>query len=71
VAVSAFACNPEEAGVMAAELGFPSALSIISPDIPHKWEVGGVALRLGSRAAVTAAAQLMVQQVHQDAHAQL
>ncbi len=64
VAVSAFARNPEEAGVMAAELGFPSALSIISPDVPHKWEVGGVALRFGSRAAVTAAAQLMVQQVH-------
>jgi len=66
VAVSAFAPTPEEAGGAAAELGFPSALSIISPDIPHKWEVGGVALRLGSRAAVTAAAQLMIQQVHQE-----
>ena len=66
VAVSAFARTPEEAGVTAAELGFPSALSIISPDIAHKWEVGGVALRLGSAAAVTAAARLMLQQVHQD-----
>ena len=66
VAVSAFAHTPEEAGVAAAELGFPSALSIISPEIAHKWEVGGVALRLGSAAAVTAAARLMLQQVDQD-----
>ena len=66
VAESGFARTAKEAGVMAAEFGFPAALSIISPDVPHKWEVGGVALRLGSAEAVTTAARLMVQQVGQE-----
>jgi acetyltransferase len=66
VAESGLARTPEEAGAMAAGFGFPVALSIISPDVPHKWEVGGVALRLGSAEAVTAAARLMVQQVGQE-----
>lgn len=65
VADSALARSPEEAGVLAARFGFPAALSIISPDVPHKWEVGGVALRLGSADAVTAAARLMAGQVSQ------
>jgi acetyltransferase len=52
VAESRFARTPEEAGTVAGELGYPGALSIISPDVPRKWEVGGVALHLSSREAV-------------------
>lgn len=66
VAESRFARTAEEAGIIADDVGFPVALSIISPDVPHKWEVGGVALRLGSAEAVTTAARLMVQQVVQE-----
>ena len=50
---------------MAAEIGFPCGLIVISPQIMHKWEVGGVALQLRNRKAVIAAAQLMSQQVAQ------
>ena len=67
VVESRFARTPEDAGVTAAELGFPCALSIISPDVPHKWEVGGVALQLPNREAVTAAARRMIEQVRQAA----
>ncbi|MNR16633.1 hypothetical protein D3C85_1332460 [compost metagenome] len=33
------------------------ALKVLSPDIPHKTEIGGVRLRLGDPAAVTVASQ--------------
>ena len=62
---SRFAGSPEEAGEVAAEIGFPCGLIVISPQIMHKWEVGGVALQLRNRKAVIAAAQLMSQQVAQ------
>lgn len=39
--------NPEEAAVAATRIGFPVALKIRSPDLPHKSDVGGVALNLG------------------------
>jgi acetyltransferase len=51
--------GPEEAGDAAAMLGFPVVLKILSPDLPRKTEVGGVALGLTSRAAVQAAADAM------------
>ena len=66
VAKSGLARTPEEAGSLAATFGFPAALSVISPDVQHKWEVGGVALRLGGAEAVTTAARSMVQQVGQE-----
>ena len=44
-----------EAGAAAEALGFPVALKIQSPDIPHKTEAGGVRLDLRDRAAVEAA----------------
>ena len=42
---------------LARELGFPIALKVLSPDITHKSDVGGVALDLEDDAAVAAAAE--------------
>ncbi|WP_170235444.1 acetate--CoA ligase family protein [Verticiella sediminum] len=47
----------------AAGLGFPVALKIVSRDIAHKSDVGGVALGLADAAAVRAAAGLMLERV--------
>jgi len=49
----------EEAAHAAAEIGFPVALKIVSPQIVHKTEAGGVALGLASREAVLSAARAM------------
>jgi acetyltransferase len=45
---SAVAATREEAAQAAANLGYPVALKIQSPDIAHKTEAGGVALGLGA-----------------------
>jgi len=42
----------DEAMAFAKEIGFPVALKIISPDIVHKSDIGGVKLGLGDGAAV-------------------
>jgi acetyltransferase len=49
----------EEAVKVAAEIGFPVALKILSPDITHKSDVGGVALDLEHPQAVDDAAKAM------------
>ena len=46
-----------EATKVARELGFPVALKILSPDVTHKSDVGGVVLDLETPAAVEAAAR--------------
>jgi len=38
--------SPKEAVEHAQEIGYPIVLKIISPDIIHKWDVGGVMLNL-------------------------
>jgi len=50
-----FARTADEAARAADELGYPVALKIVAPEILHKTELGGVALRLGSAEAVHAA----------------
>jgi acetyltransferase len=50
----ALAASAEEAVRVAGELGFPVALKVASPDIPHKSDVGGVLLGLGDGEAVRA-----------------
>jgi acetyltransferase len=47
----------------ARELGFPIALKILSPDITHKSDVGGVALDLESMDAVRTTAQAMLRRI--------
>jgi acyl-CoA synthetase (NDP forming) len=49
------AATAQDAVSAAAELGFPVAVKVLSPDILHKTEVGGVALGVGSEDAVRAA----------------
>jgi len=46
------AADAEAAVAAAARIGFPVALKIQSPDIPHKTEMGGVVLNLGSEEEV-------------------
>lgn len=58
------AATPDEAAQVAASLGFPAALKILSPDITHKSDIGGVALNLETAAAVREAAQAMLHRVH-------
>ena len=55
--------SPEEAAVMAEAIGFPVAVKLLSPDISHKTEVGGVALDLDSVTAVQEAASAMQQRL--------
>jgi acetyltransferase len=50
----------EEARQAAAELGYPVALKILSPDITHKSDVGGVALNIADDASLQAATRLML-----------
>lgn len=59
VVATAVAADAEAAVQQAERLGFPVALKILSPDINHKSDVGGVVLDLASVAAVRAAAQAM------------
>jgi acyl-CoA synthetase (NDP forming) len=44
------AATAEEAAAAAARVGFPAVLKVLSPEITHKSEVGGVALGLRSEA---------------------
>ena len=46
--------NAEEAAAAAEAIGYPVAMKILSPDIVHKSDIGGVALGVSDRAAVLA-----------------
>lgn len=54
VTVEEVAVSPEEAANLAEAIGYPVALKILSPDILHKTEVGGVILNLNSKEEVLA-----------------
>ena len=49
------ASSQEEAVSRAGEMGFPVVLKVVSPDILHKTDIGGVKLNLGSEQEVAAA----------------
>jgi len=57
------ASTPDEAAVVAQRCGFPVALKVLSPDITHKSDVGGVVLGLSSAAEVTRAAGAMLARI--------
>ncbi|WP_438490368.1 acetate--CoA ligase family protein [Streptomyces sp. S186] len=49
------AVSAEDAVALAGRIGFPVALKIVSPDLPHKTEAGGVRTGLASAAEVRGA----------------
>lgn len=55
--------SAREASAIAARIGLPVALKVVSPDIQHKSEVGGVRLGLATPEAVEAAFEAMMAQV--------
>ena len=57
--------SAEQAEVAAAELGYPVVAKIVSPDILHKTEIGGVLLNLYDAAAVRAAYRQIVERSRQ------
>jgi acetyl coenzyme A synthetase (ADP forming)-like protein len=63
VARAGLARTAEEAAALAEEIGCPVALKIVSPDILHKSDLGGVALDLPHAAAVREAFASMVGRV--------
>jgi acetyltransferase len=62
-AAPALAASAEDASVAATRMGFPVALKIRSPDLPHKSDVGGVALNLGRAERVRDEANAMLARV--------
>lgn len=54
--------TPEEAARAAERLGYPVALKILSAEITHKTDVGGVVLNLSDADAVRGAAQTLLSQ---------
>lgn len=55
--------SADDAAAVADRLGYPVAMKIVSPDISHKTEVGGVALDLRDARAVRVAAATMLARV--------
>lgn len=55
VAQAQLARTAQEAAAATEKLGFPTVLKIVSPDVTHKSDVGGVKLGLNSAAEVRAA----------------
>ncbi len=55
--------SPEQAAEAAIRLGFPVALKVISPDILHKSDVGGIRLHLNDPQSVKTAYQEMMKSI--------
>ncbi len=55
--------TPDEAAALAAKMGFPVVLKIVSPQVVHKSEAGGVAVGLDSAEAVRDAAARIIDTV--------
>jgi len=65
VARAQIAVTAKEAAAAAEKLGFPTVLKIVSPDVTHKSDVGGVKLGLTSAAEVEAAFEAITAAVKQ------
>ncbi|MBT9487317.1 MAG: bifunctional acetate--CoA ligase family protein/GNAT family N-acetyltransferase [Rubrivivax sp.] len=59
------ALTADAAAAAAREIGYPVALKILSTELSHKSDVGGVVLDLGSEAALRAAVVTMLQRVRE------
>ncbi len=59
--------SPEEAVEIARFIGFPVAMKVVSPDIIHKTDLGGVSLHLGSAREVEDAFELMMLRIRRHA----
>lgn len=60
MAPEALVTSTQEAGTVAAQVGWPVVLKVLSPDIPHKTEAGAVALNLVNAAEVERAYERIV-----------
>lgn len=60
---TAFAKNADEAINAAEEIGYPLVMKIVSPQISHKSDVGGIKLSLQNAAEVKAAYQDMMESI--------
>lgn len=59
------ATTAEEAAAVAKEIGFPVVMKILSPDIVHKFDVGGVILNLEDERSVIEAFERTMRQVRE------
>ncbi len=64
---SVVATDADKAAAAATKMGFPVVLKVISPEISHKSDVGGVVLDLGSEEAVRTAAAAIAERVRANA----
>lgn len=64
VPASKLVTSAEEAQKAAAEIGYPVVMKIVSPDILHKSDVGGVKLKLQDAAAVAHAYTAILESVN-------
>lgn len=60
---SQLVADPAEAAAKAEEIGLPVSVTIVSPDVARKWDVGGVALNLETAEAVRAACAGMLRRM--------
>ncbi len=67
IARSAKAVTPTDVARTSAEFGAPVVIKILSPDITHKSDVGGVVLNLEDPAAAKAAAEAMLVRIAKNA----
>ena len=56
--------TPQEAARLASSIGYPVAMKIISPQLLHKSDVGGIVLNLKSEAEVAAAYEQLFSSIH-------
>ncbi len=63
IAQTVLARSANDAMLMAQEMGFPVAMKIDSPDIPHKSDVGGVQLNLMDAEGVRSGYRRMIEEV--------
>jgi acetyltransferase len=65
VAAGRMATTPQQAAGVAQAIGFPVAVKIVSPDIVHKTDAGGISLDLDSAESVVQATSAMLARVAQ------